>query len=79
VQRAFEVALKESGVRKQATVHSLRHAWATHLLEAGVNLRLIQTYLGHKSLRSTAVYTHLTAQTETQAVEVLNELTAGLS
>jgi site-specific recombinase XerD len=79
VQRAFEAALKESGVRKPATVHSLRHAWATHLLEAGVNLRLIQTYLGHKSLRSTAVYTHLTAQTETQAIEVLNELTAGLS
>lgn len=60
VQRAFQSALQESGVPKGASVHSLRHSYATHLLEAGVNLRVIQAYLGHASPSSTAIYTHLT-------------------
>lgn len=79
MQRAFQGALKESGVPKGATVHSLRHAWATHLLEAGVNLRLIQAYLGHTSLRTTALYTHLTGQVEDQAMVAIEQLTDGLS
>jgi len=54
------LARRESGVQKAASVHTLRHSWATHLLEAGVNLRVIQEYLGHASPKSTALYTHLT-------------------
>jgi site-specific recombinase XerD len=61
LQSAFKRACKQAGVHKRAHVHSLRHSYATHLLESGVNLRLIQCYLGHGSPGTTAVYTHLTA------------------
>lgn len=78
VQRAFHSALQESGVQKEATVHTLRHSYATHLLEAGLNLRIIQSYLGHASPTTTALYTHLTSTSEGLAVEAINELMAGL-
>lgn len=74
VQHAFRSALKESGIQKRATVHTLRHSWATHLLEAGVNLRIIQAYLGHRSPRTTAIYTHLTCKTDVLAAEAINRL-----
>jgi site-specific recombinase XerD len=74
VQSAFRSALQESGIRKPATVHSLRHAYATHLLEAGVELRLIQIYLGHSSPETTALYTHLTRKTEEKAAHVINQV-----
>jgi site-specific recombinase XerD len=75
---AFRAACLESGVRKAATVHTLRHSWATHLLEAGVPLPLIQRWLGHSSPRTTALYTHLTQQIEASALDKLGELLAGL-
>jgi integrase/recombinase XerD len=75
---AFRAACLESGVRKAATVHTLRHSWATHLLEAGVPLPLIQQWLGHSSPRTTALYTHLTQQIEASALDKLGELLAGL-
>lgn len=78
LQRAFRAAVKESGVRKKATVHTLRHSYATHLLEAGVNLRVIQSYLGHASPTATAIYTHLTSSTNAQTSDKINELVASL-
>jgi integrase/recombinase XerD len=78
VQKAFRAALAESGVHKEATVHTLRHSYATHLLEAGVPLRIIQIYLGHASPKTTAIYTHLTSVSEVQSAKKINEMLAGL-
>lgn len=78
LQRAFRAAVQESGVHKKATVHTLRHSYATHLLEAGVNLRIIQSYLGHASPATTAIYTHLTSNTETQTRQTINEMVTSL-
>lgn len=74
VQKAFQRARLAAGIKKCATVHTLRHSWATHLLEIGADLRNIQDWLGHGSANSTVVYTHLTQKTKQLAIRRLNKL-----
>ena len=79
VQNTFRLARAAGGLPVEATVHTLRHCYATHLLEEGVSLRLISQYLGHASLETTLIYTHLTPLNEARtrtALEVLHRAVA---
>lgn len=77
VQMAMKDAVRQAGITKRSVhIHTLRHSYATHLLEEGVNLRVIQRYLGHSKIETTMVYLHLTCKGHDEAVEVINRLMA---
>jgi integrase/recombinase XerD len=74
VQKAMSKITKELNVAKRVSIHTLRHSYATHLLEAGVSLKIIQKYLGHSSLQTTMVYLHLTDSAEANAREKIEQI-----
>ncbi len=79
VQGAFRRAKFAAGIlKKVVSVHTLRHSYATHLLEAGVNLRVIQRYMGHAQLETTMVYLHLTQKGQEDACQLINQVMEGL-
>lgn len=79
LQNAWRLALAASGVDRRAHIHTLRHSYATHLLEEGVSLRYVSAYLGHATLEQTLVYAHLTAVSEAQTQDAVARMAAALT
>jgi integrase/recombinase XerD len=77
LQIVFRQTLLESGIHKHASIHTLRHSYATHLLENGVDLRTIKEYLGHRSANTTVLYTHLTDKVQQHSRSSIDRLLEG--
>jgi integrase/recombinase XerD len=74
IQTVFKKSLRQVGINKDAHVHTLRHSYATHLLEDGVDIRIIQEYLGHQSIETTMIYTQLTPLIKEGIYERINRM-----
>jgi site-specific recombinase XerD len=74
LQKTFDAARRQAGLKRHATIHTLRHSYATHLIEAGISLRTVQDILGHRSLRTTEVYVHVTVPGRERVQEVVDRL-----
>ncbi len=78
LQKSFKAIVHSCGIHKKITIHSLRHCYGAHLLEAGVNLRTIQTEMGHISPKTTALYTQLTNEVQQHSSHLINKLVDGI-
>lgn len=74
IQQIMQQAARKAGIKKKVSVHTLRHSFATHLLEQGTDLRYIQSLLGHESSKTTEIYTHITTKGFDQIVSPLDNL-----
>ncbi len=80
VQGAFRRAKNAAGIKKRrVSVHTLRHCYATHLLEAGTNVRLIQRYMGHSQLETTMIYFHVTQKGSEDAYKIIDDCMKGFN
>jgi site-specific recombinase XerD len=74
IQRAFKASKEKACIRRNVTVHSLRHSFATHLLEQGTDIHIVQRLLGHSSIKTTTIYLHLTKESVTKVESPLDRL-----
>ncbi|MCD6169386.1 MAG: tyrosine-type recombinase/integrase [Candidatus Latescibacteria bacterium] len=74
VEKIMENAIKRTGIQKRASVHTLRHSFATHLLEHGTDIRYIQELLGHSNIKTTQIYTHVAKQQTERIISPLDQI-----